>query len=187
MVLSTTDSTFEYGEYDSYHERYCECVENVYIYRSWLGRFDCETCDSEDLDDFYYCVRFRGYYDDAERSDYADDWIPRGEYVHSDFLDDYLWEDQAEWCEEAEDYFPSYEYDYYFNEWKKEHWEWDEYNEEFVEEVVEAYIWNDIEYDKMYVGRDYVESNFEEYDGEWYSALNDEGVPFNLVEELEEV
>lgn len=185
--LSTTDSTFEYGEYDSYHERYCECVENVYVYRSWLGRFAEETCDSEDLDDFYYCERYQGYYDDAERSEYADDWIPRGEYVHSDFLDDYLWKDEAEWCDEAEDYFPSDKYDFYFDEWKKDHWEWDEYNAEYVEEVVEAYIWNDTEYDKMDVARDYVESNFEEYDGEWYSVLNDEGIPFHLVEELEEV
>jgi hypothetical protein len=41
-----------------------------------------------------------------------------------------------------------------------------------------------------YVDKDvevsYAEDNFFEYEGEWYSDVNEDGIPFIMVEELEE-
>lgn len=139
------------------------------------------------MDEFYYCNRECEYYDDAHWSSYEGDYIPRDRAVWSDWLDDYLWRDSSDWCEEAEDYFPSDDFYRYFDEWKEENWEWDELNGEYVKETVEAYIWNDFEYEPTKVSVEYTEQYLTLFDdGEYYSVLNEDGIPFNLVEELEE-
>lgn len=186
--LATTESELRRGsEWDSYHEQYCEEVTTVYVWDSSHLRYFEETCDSNDLIDFNWCRRYGEYYDEGEYSRYEDDLIPKGEYVHSEYLDDYLWSDDASWSEEAQDYLPSDEYDYYFDKWKKENWKYDELNHEYVEHVVDAYIWNDVEYELWSVGLDFAEMCLKKYEGEWYSVLNDEGVPFHYFEECEAV
>lgn len=186
--LATTDREFQgYAEWDSYHGRYCESVEIVNTYNSYFGRFVEETCDSDDLIDFGWCARYGEYYDRCEYSRYEDDCIPEGEYVFSEFLDDYLWSDHASWCEEAQDYLPDTDYDYYFGKWKEENWEYDEYNQEYVEEVIPCEIWNDNwgDYETKAVEKSYAEQNFYLYNGEWYSEVSESGIPY-LVEQLEE-
>ena len=186
LDLAVTDSTLEGMAFDDYHDRYCRETTTVYVWNSGYEVYDEYQCDVDDMSDFYYCNRERGYYDDAYWSSYESDYIPRDRAVWSDRRYDYLWRDLSDWCEEAEDYFPSDDFDRYFDEWKEENWEWDELNNEFVKETVEAYLWNDIEYEPIKVSVEYAEQYLVLFDGEYYSELNKDGIPFHLVEELEE-
>lgn len=183
--LSTTERHFQ-GEWDSYHEQYCAETTTVNVWSSYHGRFLEETCDVDHLDDFCYCERYCEYYDETVWSDYEYDHIPRNELVRCEFKYDYLWKDRAIYCEIADDYFPEYEYEEYLEAWKEHNWEHDELNDVYVKETVEAWIWNGNDYDSMNVSIEYADKNFELYDGEFYSELNEDGIPFNMVEELEE-
>lgn len=180
--LSTTERHLE-GEWDSYHERYCRSVTDVYVWDDYRHTYILSTCDSDDLEDF---EEFEyEYYNDCVYSDYDDRYYPRNRVVWSDFHNSELLEDCAQWCEEASDYFSYDNFDEDFEQWKKKNWCWDELNCEYVCETVLAFIWNDNEYVRTEVSRDYAESFLESYDGNWYSVLNEDGVPFDLVEELE--
>lgn len=188
IYLDTTDSTLEDGEeeYDSYHDRYCESVTTVYAWNSYHQEYLEETCDDDDMEDFH---EFQGrYYNDCVYSDYEYEWYPRNRVVYSEFLDSELYEDNVRWCEEAEDYFPEYAFNSVFDEWKEQNWNYDEYNCEYVEEVIPCEIWNDSwgNYETKSVEMSYAEQNFYLYDGEWYNEVNEEGIPYTMAEELEE-
>lgn len=187
--LSTTDSTLQGGEeYDSYHGRYCESVRTVYVWSEPRDRYIEETCDEDDIDDFHYCERYADYYDEVYWSDYESDYIPYGEEVFCELHDEYLWRDRSSYCEIADDYFPDDDYNEYLREWKSQNWSYDELNDEYVEEVTECHIWNRFfeSYESMNVGVSYAEDHFYMYEGEWYSDVNEDGIPFTMVEELEE-
>ena len=185
--LATTDSTYHEGsEWDEYHEEWCDEVTTAYVWRSHRDRYEEVYVNVDRLDEFYHCEADGEYYDVANYSRYCCDYIPYGESVYSEYLDDYLWAEDSSYCEEMDSYLPDNDYDYYFDRWKEDNLEWDEYNEEYVEETVSAYVWDGTEYERKNVGKDYVEFNFYEYEGEWYNELNEDDVPYNLVEELEE-
>lgn len=186
--LATTDSSLACGEYDSYHDRYCASVVRVYVYDRYNECYDAGTCDEDDLGDFRYCDRYDDYYDEAHWSDLESDYIPFGEEVFCELHDDYLWRDRSSYCEIADDYFPDDYYDDYLREWKSQNWSYDELNDEYVDEVTECHIWNKFfeSYESINVGVAFAEDNFYMYKGEWYSDVNEDGIPFTMVEELEE-
>lgn len=185
--LATTDREFNAGEWDEYHERYCEETTTVYV---WDGdRYNEMQCNSNDLSDFYWCDRNMEYYDEAHISDVEYDRIPYNEAVYCEFKDDYMFEDHARWCEEANDFFHEYFYDEWFEEWKEANWELDEINGNYIEETMTCYVWNVYteDYDEVRSSQEFIEENFYEYEGEWYNRVNEDGIPFHLVEELEEL
>ena len=187
--LATTDSTLQNEEeYDSYHDRYCESVVTVYVWDGYRGEYHQETCDDEDLCDFYYCDRYGDYYDEAHWSDYECDYIPCDESVVCELTDDNLWRDRSSYCEIADDYFPDDEYYDYLAKWKRENWEYDEYRDEYVENTTPCYIWNKYtqDYDLKDVEISYAEENFYEYECNLYNEVNEDGIPYTMVEELAE-
>ena len=61
--------------------------------------------------------------------------------------------------------------------YKRRYWNYDEYNEEYVEEdVVVCKIWNGTEYVEKYVSENYASEMFEEVDGVYYSEVFKEEV-----------
>lgn len=188
--LATTDPTIgdnEDEEYDSYHDRYCESVRTVYVWNATRDGYSEETCDVDDMSDFCYCERYGNYYDEAHWSDFEDDYIPNDDAVYCELKCEYLWGDRSSFCYEAGDYFPDCYYDEYFEEWKSQNWDYDEYNDEYVEETISCEIWNANwgDYETKAVEKSYAEQNFHIYDGEWYDEVNEDGIPFTMVEELE--
>lgn len=97
------------GEYDEYHDYYCEEVRAVYAWRR--GSYSEVTCDVNNLEDFEYCERYYDYYTDTVYSSYHSDYIPRGKYEYSNHLDDYLWVDECCWCDEMNDFLPTERYE----------------------------------------------------------------------------
>ena len=190
--LATTDSRFNYGgevedEWDEFHEYYCAETETVYVWRgSGYAEMSCNVNDHEGL---VYCDRYDEYYDEAHYSEAENDYVPFNMSQYCEFKDDYMFSDRARYCPEAEDYFHEDYYDEWLEEWEKENWEWDEYNCEYVENTFICYVWD--EYSKEYEAKDvevsYAEANFFEYEGEWYNEVNEDGIPYDLVEELEAV
>ena len=71
-----------------------------------------------------------------------------------------------------------------FDEWKEieadykyHNWNYDEYNDEYVEEdVIVCKIWNGSEYIEKYVSENYASEMFEEVDGVYYSEVFKEEV-----------
>ena len=186
--LSTTEPRFRYGEYDDYHDYHCRETQTVHVWNSSCGYYNEFQCDVDNMGDFRRCERYSEYYDEADYSDYDHDYIPCDEAVYSKQLGTYLWRDLATWCSEADDYFPDDDYERCFEKWKGENWEYDEVYDEYVEETVSCNIWNvsTQEYEEKKSEKSYVEYNFHEYEGEWYDMVNEDGIPFHLVEELEE-
>lgn len=187
--LSVTVSTLQGGdEYDSYHGAYCYSVRTVYVWSESRDRYVVETCNEDDMNNFYYCERYEEYYDVAHWSSIENDYIPYNDEVFCDFKDEYIWADRSCYCPEADDYFPEDCFSEYFEEWKAENWEYDEYNDEYVEETIPCEIWNSNwgDYETKSVEKSYAEENFHFYNGELYSDVNEDGIPFTMVEELEE-
>lgn len=187
--LATTDQTLNGDRvYDSYHEYYCNEVEDVYMWNEHRGYYYQETCDVEVLrDEFLYCERNDRYYDEAEWSEYEQDYIPKDEAEYCEYLHDWLWNDRTTYSDEMEDHLPDYEYDEILLKWKEENWEWDEYNEEFVKETISCMIWDSYyyEYKEKNVGKDYAEQYFFLVEGVWYSELDEYGMPYTIEEECE--
>lgn len=136
-----------------------------------------------------FCSRNCAYYDETEWSYVEDDYIPMDELAYCAFKNEHIFSDHAQYCSEAEDYFHEDYYDEWLEEWKEKNWEWDEYNHEYVEETSPCYVWNDSteEYDLKNVETSYAEEQFYDYEGEWYNEVNEEGIPYHLVEKLEAV
>jgi len=84
------------------------------------------------------------------------------EAYYSDILNDYLRFDRWEEIEA---------------EYKQRYWNYDEYNEKYVEEdVIVCQIWNGTEYVEKYVSEDYASEMFEEVDGVYYNEVFKEEV-----------
>jgi hypothetical protein len=84
------------------------------------------------------------------------------EAYYSDILDDYLLFDEWEEIEA---------------EYKQRYWNYDEYNEKYVEEdVIACQIWNGSEYVEKYVSENYASEMFEEVDGVYYNEVFKEEV-----------
>nr|DAV38618.1 MAG TPA: hypothetical protein [Caudoviricetes sp.] len=176
------------GVYDSYHDSYCLETRTVYVWIYSRSYYDEMTCDENRLDDFDYCEKEGDYYDNTEYSDYSGIYIPKGKERYSYALSGYLHEDDAFYSELMDDYIPDDEVEKYEDEWMEEHWSYDEVNEEYVKEAVKCFIWNAFnhDYDEKNVSVNYAHDNFIEYEGEYYDEVNEDGVPYHLVEELEE-
>ena len=190
--LATTDSRFNdeecnEDEWDEFHEYYCAETETVYV---WMGNhYTRMSCNVNDHEGLVYCNRYDEYYDEAHYSETEDDYVPFNMCQYCEFKDEYIFSDHARYCPEAEDYFHEDYYEEWLRDWKEDNWEWDEYHCEYVEETSPCYIWNGYskEYKLMDVETSYAEEQFYEYGGEWYDIVNEDGVPFHMVEELEAV
>lgn len=186
--LAVTESTFNQGrEWDEYNECYCDEVTTINVWNG-CGFYREMSIDIDRVSNFYFCERYDDYYDEARRSSYHDDNIPLDEAEWSVYLKDYIWNDVAIYCDEMDSYLPEEDYDFYLEQWKSENWEWDDVNEELVEETTLCHVWSSRrnEYLEKYAEVSYVENNFIEYEGEWYDEVNNEGIPYHLIEELEE-
>lgn len=143
--LKTTGSRFnthceeeeEDGEYDSYHDRYCESTDTVYVYSEYRGRWEDATCDSDDLDDFVWVDRLGDYYESyyCSYSSVNNDYIPQGHDVYCEYDDDYQWDDEVVYCKEADMYFVNEDSR---DEWLEQNMEEEEEEEEMIEEAVPA-------------------------------------------------
>lgn len=106
-------------------------------------------------------------------------------FVYVEYLSMYV--DEAYYSNIMNEHLPLDNWEELEEEYKADTWNYDEYNEEYVEEdVTQCYIYdgNGI-YNIMDVSEDYAESNFEMYDDYYYDELND-GVPYG-IEELQTV
>ena len=95
--LTTTNGSWGWleSEYDEYHNRYCQEVTEV---NYWDGdRWISCMCDSSDLDNFSYLSWYNGYYEDnyIQWSKTESLYIIKGEYVYSEWLNDYLFKSDA--------------------------------------------------------------------------------------------
>lgn len=136
--LDITDGQIE-GEWDEYHERYCESTTTVYV-RRYSAYRECYywqdmQCDNDSLDDFAWVDRWSEYYerDHCYYSECKDEYIPEGSQIHCVEEDDYQWDDYVVFCEETGSYFTCEDA---MNEWLKENREEEEEEEEEkIEEV----------------------------------------------------
>lgn len=136
--LDTTDGHLE-GEWDEYHERYCESTTTVYVWRrSWHGSYRWQgiRCDENDLDDFFWIDRWSEYYEreNCYYSEYEYEYIPEGSQTYCEEEDDYQWDYQAVYCEESGSYFTCEDA---MDEWLEENRE-EEEKEEEKEEIEEV-------------------------------------------------
>lgn len=99
-----------YSEYDDYHRCYCREVTIVHVWCSKYNCYDEMSCDSQQLEDFKYCDRFREYYDEAEYSSYHGDYVPIDCLVYSNYHEDFLFNDMAEFSTEMNDWISEDEY-----------------------------------------------------------------------------
>lgn len=115
-------------------------------------------CREEDEDWVYEnCVEIDGcYYDDwhtdahdnhircdeARYSERDQEYYHEDDAVYCEWLEDYLYYNDAEWCEEMEDYLPLDDYNEIFQEWKEQHWCYDEVNDEYVEDAISVYVYD---------------------------------------------
>lgn len=154
--LATTDGEYEeYRNYDEVEDEYTN--EPLVEVHIWNGcDYDTLMTAEHRLDNYYYSEYTDEYYDNA---------------VYSDILSDYLPLDRADDIED---------------EWKEEHWEYDSINEEYVPSVICVNIWNSMsgEYVEETDNEDNA-SEYYEYDGEYYDEVNQDGIPFDKVEEYE--
>lgn len=104
--LDTTDSEL-CGEWDEYHERYCECTVLVNVWDDRRDRYIEMRCDENDLDDF------KSDYDDEEMynecvEDYDGDWHRRDSIYISYSEREGAWfkNDDVVFSECYEDYIP---------------------------------------------------------------------------------
>jgi hypothetical protein len=145
--LKTTEYRFsecceedDEGEYDSYHDRYCESVDTVYVYNAYRGRWVDTTCDSDDLEDFVWVERLGDYYElnYCSYSSVNDDYIPQLRDIYCEYDDDYQWDDLAVYCEEADMYFVNKDSRDEWLEQNMKEEEEEEEEEEMIEEAVPA-------------------------------------------------
>ena len=90
---------------------------------------------------------------------------------------------EVEYCKDMDDYLPKDQYAEIFSEWKEENWEYDEFNEEYAPEVIEAYVWNSqrCTYEVMNVSETYADNYFYYVDGEYYSEVSESGMPYETA------
>lgn len=81
--LATTDSEFEYGEWDDYHDEYCRRTVECYYHGQWI------QVNEDRLDDFCWCEKVDAYYhiddcfyDEADREYYPNE---NGVYCEDDY------------------------------------------------------------------------------------------------------
>lgn len=158
-------------------DRYLEGGETMVDYYRWDSFSDRYV--SSEADEYWVnenCVEINGYFYDDWFTDHNGDYIRRDEAVYSqrdqeyyhqddaiycEWLEDYIYNEYAKWCGEMEDFLPIDDYDEIFQEWKEQHWEYDEVNDEYVKDTMEVYVYNP-EIRKWVVKNTNVD-NYEEY------------------------
>ena len=154
------------GEWDDYHEEYCEETVEVFVWDSYSETYTSYNCNVNRLHDF---TEIDGYYYDC--------------YDYCRWYDENYPCNKVEYCEDMDDYLPKDQYAAIFSEWKEENWEYDEFNEEYAPEVIEAYVWNSqrCTYEVMNVSETYADNYFYYVDGEYYSEVSKSGMPYETA------
>jgi len=143
--LATTSGTLEIEEdrnYDEYNEEYTD--DELVPVRVWEGSYYREQSVAEEYarDNFCWSEYSNSYFDEAYWSEFFEDWLPLDEYE-------------------------SIEQDY-----KESHWNYDEYNEEYIDDdIVECNILYGEEYRTKWVSEKYADENFEFVDGVYYDKI----------------
>lgn len=162
--LASTDGSIETGEYDEYHERYCDSTTYVYVNGEEM------TCDSDNLDDFIWIESQQAYF-------HQDDVV-----CCADLDDDYFVREDAYYSKLTECYYSKYSaLEDAESEYKESYWTYAEFDEEYYEnegDVVFYQHWNkeDSIYEEksIYVGTlvNLVRNGiFHAYEGEVYNML----------------
>lgn len=142
-ILSNCESTYERPR-------------RMLDYYRWDGSgYGCREGDEDwvyencvEIDGCYYDDWYTDAHDNHIRCDEARYNERDQEYYHEDdavyceWLEDYLYYNDAEWCEEMEDYLPLDDYNEIFQEWKEQHWCYDEVNDEYVEDAISVYVYD---------------------------------------------
>ena len=146
--LTETEGTFERNEdrnYDEFNDEYTDDdITTILVYFRSRNSYSERTCSERYAQNNLFYSEYHGYY------------LTNGYY--SELLEDYL-----RWDE-----YDDIEYD-----WKKDNWEYDEYNEEYCEETMSCKIWEDGEYVNKKVEYYYAKNNFTEYNGDYYNEINE--------------
>lgn len=155
IELTTTDGSIELGDWDEYNEEYTtDNLIRIYRWLSWRHMYEGVMCSEPYAENNMYWVEYlNAYADEASYSDLVNEYLPIDEFEEIEL------------------------------EWKAENWDYDEYNDEYVECTIECHIWDGLEYKVEQVCEDYASRFFVEYDGEYYDEVSSEGIPY-LLEEL---
>lgn len=102
------------GEWDEYHERYCDRTVDVYCNGERI------SCDADNLDDFIKIDEDYYHKDDVETCDYCGEYYLREDSHYSEITDEYYCSSCC--LEDAED------------DYKETYWNWSDYDNKYFED-----------------------------------------------------